>query len=327
MKKTDQKNLILYHLNELDSVERAKLDDRLQQESELKRELEKIAAVHEAANSKPLPEVSDETLEMLRQSVMRKLRTGEQTSTSRPFWSFLQPGPALQFGFAALLLLVGFLFGKLNTESLPQQNNQLAELLTASKEIQAGNSDVNPLLAGVEKLRYDPQSGTLEISYTTVNDIRLRGAVEDPSVRKLLQEAVMEEERPNVRLHAVKAMELMAKESKLDGELIETLLFLLEREKNTGVRLRILSVLEGRKDDPLVKTMLMRIVLNDPDEAVRIRAMQTFTEGMISLEDMHMMRKVVKSDSNSYVRQMAEDVLEKLNGTNREEQTTSQEQI
>ena len=123
-------------------------------------------------------------------------------------------------------------------------------------------------------------------------------------------------------------MELLAKESKLDGELIETLLFLLEREKNTGVRLRILSVLEGRNDDPLVKTMLMRIVLNDPDEAVRIRAMQTFTKGLISLEDMHMMRKVIKSDSNSYVRQMAEGVLEKLTETNREEeQTTSQEQI
>mgnify|MGYP001797406910 CR=1 FL=1 len=147
-------------------------------------------------------------------------------------------------------------------------------------------------------------------------------------MRKLLQEAVLEEERPNVRLHAVKAMELLAKESKLDGELIETLLFLLEREKNTGVRLRILSVLEGRNDDPLVKTMLMRIVLNDPDEAVRIRAMQTFTKGLISLEDMHMMRKVIKSDSNSYVRQMAEGVLEKLTETNREEeQTTSQEQI
>ncbi len=139
---------------------------------------------------------------------------------------------------------------------------------------------------------------------------------------------MLEEERPNVRLHAVKAMELLAKESKLDGELIETLLFLLEREKNTGVRLRILSVLEGRNDDPLVKTMLMRIVLNDPDEAVRIRAMQTFTKGLISLEDMHMMRKVIKSDSNSYVRQMAEGVLEKLTETNREEeQTTSQEQI
>ncbi|MEL6823262.1 MAG: HEAT repeat domain-containing protein [Calditrichota bacterium] len=328
MKKTDQKNLILYHLDELDSVERAKLDDRLQQEPELKKELEKITALHDVSGSKSLPEVSDETLNMLRQSVSRKLRAEQQPAASRPFWSFLQPGPALQFGFAALLLLVGFLFGRLQTEPAPQQNNQLAELLTASREIQAGNSDVNPLLAGVEKLRYDPQSGTLEISYTTVNDIRLRGAVEDPSVRKLLQEAVLEEERPNVRLHAVKAMELLAKESKLDGELIETLLFLLEREKNTGVRLRILSVLEGRNDDPLVKTMLMRIVLNDPDEAVRIRAMQTFTKGLISLEDMHMMRKVIKSDSNSYVRQMAEGVLEKLTETNREEeQTTSQEQI
>jgi len=328
MKKTDQKNLILYHLNELDSVERTKLDDRLQQEPELKKELEKIITLHDVADTKPLPEVSDETLNMLRQSVMRKLRAEQQPAISRPFWSFLQPGPALQFGFAALLVLLGFLFGRLQTEPVPQQNNQLAELLTASREIQAGNSDVNPLLAGVEKLRYDPQSGTLEISYTTVNDIRLRGAVEDPSVRKLLQEAVMEEERPNVRLHAVKAMELLAKESKLDGELVETLLFLLERESNTGVRLRILSVLEGMKDNPLVRTMMMRIVLNDPDEAVRIRAMQTFTKGMISLEDMHMMRKVVKSDSNSYVRQMAEDVLEKLTETNREEdQTTSQEQI
>ncbi|MGH1362071.1 MAG: HEAT repeat domain-containing protein [Calditrichia bacterium] len=329
MKKIDQQNLILYHLDELESVERAKVEQRLQNEPALQKELEKIAALHEAAAKKAPADVSDETLDMLRQSVMRKLRQEQAKPAKQPFWGFLQPGPALQFGFAALLVLVGFLFGRLNSEAVPIENNQLAELLTASREIQSGNSAVNPLLAGVEKLRYDPQSGTLEISYTTVNDIRLSGQVADPSVRRLLQEAVMEEERPNVRLHAVKALELMAEKKELDRDLIETLIFLLERDSNTGVRLRILSVLESMENDPLVKATLTRIVLNDPDEAVRIRAMETFTKGMIHLEDTHIMKKVAKQDSNSYVRRMAQDVLEKIDITEppREEQTTSQEQI
>lgn len=311
--KNYQEKLLLYLYEELTDVERAEVEEHLQTCPECRTELQQLQALHQAIPAKPLIEPDEAALQQLRNTVGFEIRKGSKQIGNffNFFISFLQPAPVLRVGFAVVLFILGFVLGRQGLTSRTETAvADLQDLLTANRQIQSGNSAIDPLLASVERVQYDPQSGKIEIFYTTINDIRLRGNMQNATIKQLLREAILEEQNPTVRLHAVKAVTSVAETHvPLDKDILEALTFLLEKERNPGVRLKALGALATQLPNPYVKSTLLRILLDDPNPALRIEALEGLLAHQLSEEDINIFRSVSKQDPNSSIRAQTEKAI------------------
>lgn len=261
-------------------------------------------------------EPDDATMDLLRDAISKRLHAEKPQGAG--FWetamTFLQPAPMVRIGFAMLIFVVGFLLGRqpFTDASAPAaETSPLQALFTASGEIQSQNGAINPLLAGVEKINYNPESGNMEIFYTTVNDVRLSGNLQNPAVQQMLREAILEEENPSVRLHAVKAVKALAEKesSGIDPSIIDALVYAMQKEENPGVRLKVVQALKAMLPDENAKYVLVGILLDDPNEALRIEALGALMSDKLSEENIGIFRKIARQDSNVYIQNRTSELI------------------
>ncbi|MFQ5630748.1 MAG: zf-HC2 domain-containing protein [bacterium] len=315
--KNFEQDVVFYLYDELSEIEKADLEAHLQACATCQAELESLRAFHAAVPAKPLIEPEEASLQVLRNAVSLKIRN-QQKSQEKHGWrlfSFVQPSPAFQFGFAVLLLAFGFLLGRQTFSSRPAPQNDLSleSLITASHQIQAVNSKIDPFLAGVEKLKFDPNTGMVEIHYNTVNDIALTGDLSNPMVRQMLRHAIVDEQNPAVRLHAVKAIGgMLPEETMLESDLVEALTWLLQNEQNKGVKLQTLRVLKALPLTTEIKNIFVRVLFYDKDTAMRIEAFKALSNERITGEDTDILLRAAEKDTSGYIKYRAEKMLQEI---------------
>ncbi len=329
--KNYQEKLVLYLYNELTEPERKDLAKHLQSCADCQEELSQLQLVHETIPQHP-PELPEEaTLQLLRNSISGRIRGQRQKRIGAPrsMASIFQPAPLLKFGLALFIFTAGFFTGtRFGIRESNQDFSALEPLLTANQQIQSGSSEINPLLAGIKKLQYDPKTGSIEVYYTTVNEVYLEGKMENPTVRNMLRKAILEEGNPAVRLHAVKVVKSIAeKEVSIESEIIEALTLLIGKEQNVGVRLKVLKVLKALLPNPFVKIIIFRVLLHDPNPALRIEAMDAILKTKLSKEDVNIFRKVAKQDSNTYIISQAKRVIENFEKSSPSQQSDDENNL
>ena len=311
---------ILYVYDELSEAEKSEFEVHLNTCSNCSAELAQLKKMQQTLPAQPYKEPDEATMQLLRNNISQRIRSQaikSRNGVGNLILSLLQPAPALRIGFAMAVFAVGFFLGSRNLSSqAPQQDTALESLLTANQQIQSQNSAINPLLASVEKISYDSQSGNIEISYTTVNDIQLQGKVENPAVRQLLRQAILERENPTVRLHAVKAVKsLVEKQTQLEPEILEALTLLINNEENLGVRLKVLNVLKALLPNPYAKATLVRILLDDPNPPMRIAALEALLDHELAQDDIGILHQIARQDTNNYLRSQAQQTIDKYGVT------------
>lgn len=311
-----EQNLTLLLYEELEPVAKAELDAHLHACPACREALHSLQELHDMVPAGPLIEPDEASLQALRNVVSLKVREQAKQKRGWSLFSFVQPSPAFQLGFAVLLLAFGFLLGRTGTSQAPpvtQPTFTLENLLTASQRIQAANSQVDPFLTGVDKLRFDPETGTVEIHYNTVNDIALTGNLSDASVRQMLRHALIEERNPAVRLHAVKAIGGMVSQEALPGaDLIDALTQLLKNEENQGVKMQALRVLGALPFTDEIKNVLVRVLLYDKDTAIRIEAFKALNQKALTSDDSDILLRAAQTDTSGFFKYQAEKVLQNL---------------
>ena len=170
LSKQNEQDLILYFYNELNAAERARIEALLHTSAECKDFLQHLEQGIGAAPRQPLVEPDQETLDILRRAVSVRIASEIQPKTRKSFFKFLPiwaHHPVAQFGFTAALVTIGFLAGLSwqGTTQPPVQNATLDALLTANRNVQASNSNIDPYLVGIQKIKYDSQTGSVEIYY------------------------------------------------------------------------------------------------------------------------------------------------------------------
>ena len=318
-----EQNLVLLLYDELEAVAKAELEAHLHACPACREALQTLRELHHDVPRQPLIEPDDASLQVLRNVVSLKVR--EQTRQKRGWalFSFVQPSPAFQLGFAVLLLAFGFLLGRQvlpEAQPVPQQPGMdLESLLTASQRIQSANSQIDPFLTGVDKLRYDPETGVVEIHYNTINDIALTGTLSDPNVQQMLRHALVGERNPAVRLHAVKAIGGMISQDALPGaDLVDALTYVLQNETNQGIKLQALRVLGALPLTDEIKNMLVRALLYDRDTAVRIEAFKALNQKTLTSEDSDVLLRAAQNDTSGYSKYQAEKMLLNLQDPEKE---------
>ncbi len=324
-----RQNLLLYLYQELDEIARAETEAHLQICQTCRAELAELQQLQTAFPGQPMLAPSEEELKILRNALSLKMRAQAAKSLhrKRARFAFLRPSPAWQISFAVLLLALGFLIGRKTVPTAPiaSKETNLQDLLAASRQIQIANSAIDPFLAGVEKLKYDPATGQVEIYYNTVNDVRLHGDMTDPTVRQVLRHAMLEESSPAVRLHAIKMVSAVAvRQQTLDPELVDAVEQLLEKEQNQGVRLMALKVLKALPMNAAIKNILIRILLYDADQALRIEAFEALTGQQVEEDDRGHYLEAAREDTSTYIRYRANQLIEKLESKKREQSQTSE---
>ncbi len=314
--KYTQTLLPLYDGDALTAIEKRQVDDHLATCNRCREELAAIRALHADLQRANTFEPGEAMLADLRRGLRRRLRQ----ESLKPNWQerlgsllFGSLQPVWRLGFAAALVLAGMAIGRqvLSPASGPAENLDVLSQLTPGKPVAIPSGYLAPSLANVQAIRFDPATKQVEIQFSMVNDVQLRGSVNDPAISRALTYALYEEEQPNLRLRAVKAIsETYASTGGTlqDDELTAALLYALEKDPNDGVRLKAVQVLKQLPLNNLVKTALIRVLMRDANSAVRIGAIEALGRGDLSQDERAVFHSAA-ADSNEYIRLQAKRLL------------------
>ncbi len=301
-----QSLLPLYQSDELAEEEKAALEMHLQECPSCRRIVQEQRSLTQQLAALPMYEPSDQLMTALRRRLTASLPV---RSTARN-WSGRLVQPAFQFALAVLLLAVGFGFGRLYGTRTQPESALLQQLLSASQPIRTTEGEIDPYIGEIEKVKYNPKTGMVDIQYHTVNNIVYRGDATSPLAKQILQQAAVEQKNPSTRLYAMKTMQAIAvKEQGLDADLLTSIEYLLQKEQNQGVRLMALRVLKSVPINETIKNMLVRILLYDQNLALRIQAFETLTGNQSPNKEMEMILKSVQSDTSTFIRHRAGEML------------------
>jgi hypothetical protein len=245
----------------------------------------------------------------------------------------LLPVTGMQWAFhgalALLLIAAGLTLGRM-TAPAPPPSDPLAEAAGPATDpllvpITAGvkGANIEPRLTSVEDITYDVTAGTVEIRYNTTNDVVVRGEPDDPKIQRLLRAALLDDNNPSSRLHAVKTLE--AARPAPDDEIISALTYLVRDESSPDMRLRAVRALRRlHQTAPMnesTRGVLVNMLLEADRPALRIEALEALTtDAMLSSSpaapgaprDTPTFLHQAQSDSNGYVRYRAGEMLQQI---------------
>lgn len=302
--------VVLLVYDELSDTERAELDAHLKVCAACRQEL---AALRQFSSGVPSMSVDDDILKPTRRALFYKLRSAsiESQRSQSISWGMKL---ALQAGLAIALIFFGFQLGHQKTNS-SQSAFAVQDLLTAQRTISVDDGTISPQLAGVDKITFNPD-GTIEISYNTFNKVHLEGRGDDPAVQQMLQYALLMDDDPIARRRAVKTVQqLVNTDVDLEPIYIEALGHILNDEENLGVKLNIIDILGHAASQPQAQELLIRLMLHENNEAVRIRAFRALVQDRRQFDNLESILSATKSDSNTFIRTKSLELLNQNKGT------------
>lgn len=298
------KIITLYLYNELDAAEKRELETHLQFNEDSRTRLEELRAFHQLMDRKPVVEPTAALLEKSRLALRDRLREEQRKSSQRPWFGQLLDAvvagrvlaPA---GGAIAILLLGILIGRL---SFPVVSKSAVEGSTSPT-----TSDT--VISNIEKVEYEPNTGQVTVHYQTMQEVALRGNIQDAAIRNVLTHAIRDEQNPGRRLAAVKAMQ---KQTFSDTKLENALIYAMENDSVAGIRLLAAKALRQLPINDNIEISFIKILLKDPNPALRIAAVEALSKSQ--QEDvMSVFQNAARGDANDFVRLTASKALEKRN--------------
>ena len=306
--------------------DRERLEQHLEECEPCAEEFESLSSTLAVMAERERPELPASYWASYRQEVKRQrtARSASVTASVRRWWRTLpallpQTGPqwAVQGALAVALLCVGLWLGpslRSNGSVLPTEapsasevNDGLPGLSAVSAEAERGT----PILKHVNDLTYNPETGTVAIQYETVNRVTVEGEPSDPTVRRLLQSALLDRANPSSQLNAMQTLERVSIAPSED--LVEPLTYLLRKSENPDMRLRALRALRSLHReatlDSASQSVLVGLLLDTgTPTALRVEALQTLTTGTSRIDPAVLYP--VRNDSNAYLRYQARSRLQ-----------------
>jgi len=300
--KNYQKWLTLYALDELNEDERQQLEKHIESCPICAVDLQEDKILFDKFSKTRFAEPRDDLLAQCRTELRYRLvaewRKG-QSSMRQPLFESLNSfvRPRLAFAGVVFALFFGIVIGHyaIPTSPVPE-----SEEITSKTE--------NERILNIRNLRIDPATNEIEVELSTVKDIFVCGNLDDMWIRKALVFSLQDQNAPGMRIRAVNALSTAS----VRGNDIEAaLIYVIENDQNSGVRLKAAKVLKNMPINEQIKNAFIRILLWDTNPAVRIEAVDALSR--IEEESVKpAMQKAARRDENEYVRLKASNTLERL---------------
>lgn len=229
---------------------------------------------------------------------------------------------ALQGAVAVALVVGGFWLGRQQAAApaeapllaVEEPSETHSDLIPAAQSLDAERASA-PMLANIRDITYDVSDGTVAIRYNAMTDIVVRGTPDDPAIQQLLQTAMLDDRNPSARLNALQAVERSRPAA--DADLVEALTYLAKDEADPNMRFRAVRALRALHQEASLpesaRAVLINILLNEPNSALRIEALQALMHGASPADEgVPDYLYAARNDSNSYVRYQAQQALQAL---------------
>ncbi|GAB5519757.1 MAG: hypothetical protein RhofKO_20080 [Rhodothermales bacterium] len=319
MRESIEQHLILYVADELDADARADAEALIAADPEARAFVDELRAI-QAHTATLLPDTFADKLPALEARIAHALRP---VSTTPPVWkAWLWPEGGVwrvwtgRLALTALLVAVGFGLGRQGASPLALQEGVPPEALLVH-EPQAEDS----YFGGVLDMHVDPVGGQVEVRYQTVAERVVRGDPSDPTIKTLLEGALLDENNPAGRLDALRTLVSTAKRAPApDHQIVDALVTVLQDEPNEGLRLQALRALgllhTGHAFGELAKATVIDVMLQDANSALRIEALQLLTQNAAGTADLMPYLEAATADTNAFIQLKAERLLDRLPETN-----------
>lgn len=148
------------------------------------------------------------------------------------------------------------------------------------------------------------------------------GNLDDQNIRVLLLSAAKDASDPGLRYETVGILNDRAQAD----EVRDTLIYALEHDENAGVRLKAMDGLRPLVQHPEVRKALAGVLLSDGNPGMRTQAIDLLTQGvdgadanpnpnMLDRDIIGTLQELMNIESNAYVRQRGEHVLQMVNAS------------
>ncbi|OQX89083.1 hypothetical protein B6D60_00190 [candidate division KSB1 bacterium 4484_87] len=294
--------------DELTADENKELMQHLQSCEQCRREWENAKQFETKLSEKEPLQVSEEILQQSRDALFHRIRMAERYGT-KPLWLeklrrivTLDLRPQWRLMTALSMLIVGVFLGA----KFFQQSPSLDSALLQDISFQAESID------RIENLSFDPQKNQVMVRFRTVQERDVQGRPDDPMIQRLLARTLVSDPRPNLRLRSVNAL----RETKsYSQQVLDALIEVLEKDDNSGVRLKAIKILNSipwnEAVQPMLSRVFIKVLLQETNPAVRIEAVNALGK-ILSKDTINILNKAAEKDSNEYIRNKAAILLEKV---------------
>lgn len=296
--------IILATINELDDFNAHKLKEHMSVCPHCGEEYKRMMDFNEnVIRNKPVQE------ELLLEKARRELRVKlysltQKSSIKEKLISFLYPYKFALSG--AVLFLIGVLSGLFFT-TMRQQSNSVYDLLNQSKV----------RISNINFIDSDPADGEVAFEFDAVKPVSIRGKVSDSKILQILVHSLLNEKNDGTRLRAINAIssqtEITAHPGKIKSALIKTVKY----DPNPGVRREALLTLNQLPVDREIIDVLLYVLEKDTNAGNRIAAINSFNSDklkpeVITKKALEILKQKTIDDNNQYIKLRAKTVVEEV---------------
>jgi len=254
--------------------------------------------------------ILNEARKDLRQLIVEKKYTAVSKKRDNGLFSFIfQPKLRLAFGGVAIFFL-GFILSFLllnnsNENPLLPENNV--------KNISYLNED-GMRLNNIHFVYTDNNTGDIRVTFEAVKPVTVMGNIKDKNIQNILMYSMLEEKNPGTRLNTINFIKNESNNT-IDEEVKQTIITVVKYDKNPGVRMEALKLLNSFQLSKDVKDALIYVVMNDDNSAMRIGAINKLAEAtnnglLLHNKDKYQLKRKLTLDNNNYVKLIVKKVLE-----------------
>jgi hypothetical protein len=299
----------LYLYGELREDQKKELEVHIEYCEACRQQLEEMRALHNILDNKIILQPTDELMSRSRLELRNRIREERLAATKDTWWEkisevFSGRTLAFQLAGATAILVIGIFMGRFLFS--PKATSQLLSPESINSRYPGMMSQ--PLISDINLVQYNPQTGEVTVRYKSINDVSLRGRIDQEPIRKILVNAIRRDDNPGQRLTAVKAFGGRAFS---DDEIEDALIYAMQNDAIDGVRLRAAKVLKALPFSNKLKEAFIRVLLKDSNPAIRIEAIEALSKVGEKQDVFPIFQDIAKDDKNEFIRLKASKILER----------------
>jgi hypothetical protein len=175
-------------------------------------------------------------------------------------------------------------------------------------------------ISNVQITKPSSNDSLAEVHFDAVKQVKFKVKVSDPIVQKLLLSSLMNDPNPGDRIRSVNSISLQEKNNnfKSDPKIERVLITALTHDKNPAVRREALNVLIKYPYDLEIRDALLFVLSRDRNSGMRVAAINAFADLKQSGETLDEETKNVlntkkKTDNNDFIKIRAASILQEVN--------------
>ena len=250
------------------------------------------------------PEASDEDYLKARQSVIRLIRNKKAASDITWYQYFsdqllsIFSRPAFTISFSVIVLLIGFFLYPLLQPSQVKPGFDLAQQLkfTAQQNTDLQEVENSPYIFSDVRFK-NVNGGQVEIGFNVSTHMELVRQKNDPLVKEVLAQAVMNPASLGNRLQAISYSEEI-----MDSKIKEALIFTMLNDNNLAVRIKAMTSLAKYPSDSKIQDAFLKILKNDEQVQLRLMAIDYLTSNLSNEKNLEEIIKDLNQPNDAGIR-------------------------